>query len=200
MGGAYLGDFFHDAIFLNPGHANNWIKIEAVGVATNKKAVGSRIFVYSSRAHPDTAASSCSANISSETNNDEINVEEESCVIALAAATTIPPAEHMRHHVVSTGGSYGSNALEAHIGLGKDDTIHRVVVWWQATGVREEFSVNTGAASAFGIKVNSKIRLVEGSSIGDDNSWLTYVYEESVPIDISKLGQVHTKESGTSCH
>ena len=133
-------------MYLNPGHGNNYIKIDLHGVQTNKKGIGSRIFVYS------------------------LNDKNQ---------------EQLHHHVVSTGGSYGSNALEAHIGLAKDTVISRVVVWWQATGVKQEFK---------GIRVNSKVILTEGQAE------FTNVNEPTFKIDISKLGSRRSSGVTKACH
>ena len=43
LGGAYSGDFFHNALYLNPGNKNSWIKIKLVGTTTNKSAIGSKV-------------------------------------------------------------------------------------------------------------------------------------------------------------
>lgn len=43
MGGAYSGDFFQNALFVNPGNENNWVRIKLVGTTTNKPAIGSKI-------------------------------------------------------------------------------------------------------------------------------------------------------------
>lgn len=46
MGGAYIGDAYKSALYLNPGqNNNNWICLKLVGVKSNKSAVGSRIKV-----------------------------------------------------------------------------------------------------------------------------------------------------------
>jgi hypothetical protein len=47
IGGAYLGDAFQNALFLNPGqNNNNWISVKLEGVQTNKMGVGAKIYVY----------------------------------------------------------------------------------------------------------------------------------------------------------
>lgn len=44
MGGAYPGDAYQNAFYLNPGqNDNNWISIQLVGVETNRAALGSRL-------------------------------------------------------------------------------------------------------------------------------------------------------------
>jgi hypothetical protein len=45
LGGLFPGDAFRNALFLNPGHANRYVKIELVGVTTNRQGVGARIDV-----------------------------------------------------------------------------------------------------------------------------------------------------------
>ena len=159
MGGAYLGDFFRDAVYLNPGHGNHYLKVEARGVRTNRKAIGSRVFVYTS---------------SSSSDGVDENITK----------------SRMHHHVISPGGSYGSNALEAHIGLGQAEHIDRVEVWWQATGERQVFS---GAE----LRLDSKILVVEGVA------GFKVLDEPRFTIDISKLGHRTSEEemmASSSCH
>ena len=44
MGGAYIGDAYTSALYLNPGqNNNNWIGLKLVGIKANKSAIGSRI-------------------------------------------------------------------------------------------------------------------------------------------------------------
>ncbi len=44
MGGAFPGDAYQNAFFLNPGQGDNrWISIELRGTATNRDAIGTRL-------------------------------------------------------------------------------------------------------------------------------------------------------------
>lgn len=45
LGGAYSGDFARNALFLNPGNTNRWLKLRLVGVKANRFAIGARIKV-----------------------------------------------------------------------------------------------------------------------------------------------------------
>jgi hypothetical protein len=46
MGGAYIGDAYKSALYLNPGPNNNsWVGLKLVGTQSNKSAIGSRIKV-----------------------------------------------------------------------------------------------------------------------------------------------------------
>ena len=45
LGGFYPGDAFYNALFLNPGHDQHWLKLELVGVSANRGAVGARVRV-----------------------------------------------------------------------------------------------------------------------------------------------------------
>ena len=45
LGGAFAGDFARNALFLNPGNTNGWIKLKLVGTKANRPAVGARIKV-----------------------------------------------------------------------------------------------------------------------------------------------------------
>jgi hypothetical protein len=45
VGGAYEGDFYHNALFENPGHGSHWITLKLEGVKANRPALGARIKV-----------------------------------------------------------------------------------------------------------------------------------------------------------
>src|SRR5262245_23472113 len=45
LGGAYSGDFARNALFMNPGFSNSWLKLKLVGVKANRPAIGARIKV-----------------------------------------------------------------------------------------------------------------------------------------------------------
>ncbi len=45
MGGAYSGDVYQNALFLNPGNDNRWITLRLEGVTSNRSAIGARIRV-----------------------------------------------------------------------------------------------------------------------------------------------------------
>jgi hypothetical protein len=42
-GGATPGDKAHNALFLNPGHGNRWLKLKLVGTRSNRSAIGARV-------------------------------------------------------------------------------------------------------------------------------------------------------------
>lgn len=43
LGGSYDGDNFMNALFLNPGNDNNWIKLKLIGTSCNKAAIGAKV-------------------------------------------------------------------------------------------------------------------------------------------------------------
>ena len=43
MGGAYSGDVARNALFLNPGNSNHWLKVKLVGTKANRAAIGARV-------------------------------------------------------------------------------------------------------------------------------------------------------------
>ncbi len=43
LGGAYAGDSFANALFVNPGFGNHWLKVTLVGRNSNRSGVGARI-------------------------------------------------------------------------------------------------------------------------------------------------------------
>ena len=45
LGGAYSGDFARNALFLNPGSTNRWLKLKLVGTRANRFAIGARFRV-----------------------------------------------------------------------------------------------------------------------------------------------------------
>lgn len=45
LGGAYSGDFARNALFMNPGSTNRWLKLKLVGTKANRPAIGARIKV-----------------------------------------------------------------------------------------------------------------------------------------------------------
>jgi hypothetical protein len=45
IGGAYEGDIYFNALYENPGHDNDWLKLKLVGVKSNRAAIGARIKV-----------------------------------------------------------------------------------------------------------------------------------------------------------
>lgn len=48
LGGSYDGDNFMNALFLNPGNTNNWIKLKLEGIKANKSAIGARVKIIAS--------------------------------------------------------------------------------------------------------------------------------------------------------
>ncbi|GIV62631.1 MAG: hypothetical protein KatS3mg044_1497 [Rhodothermaceae bacterium] len=45
LGGAFEGDVYHNALFLNPGNANHWLTVRLEGVTSNRSALGTRLRV-----------------------------------------------------------------------------------------------------------------------------------------------------------
>ncbi|MDA8018653.1 MAG: CRTAC1 family protein [Thermoanaerobaculia bacterium] len=43
LGGAYSGDVYQNALFLNPGHGNRWITLRLEGTRSNRSALGARL-------------------------------------------------------------------------------------------------------------------------------------------------------------
>jgi hypothetical protein len=50
MGGAYTGDTYRNALFVNPGSTNHWITLSLKGVKSNRAAIGARIRVLTKTA------------------------------------------------------------------------------------------------------------------------------------------------------
>ena len=52
LGGAYEGDVYGDALFLNPyGNKKNWINLQLEGTTSNKMAIGARVKVVTQKAN-----------------------------------------------------------------------------------------------------------------------------------------------------
>lgn len=152
MGGAFIGDFFRDAIYLNPGHGNNYVKVYLQGVETNRNGLGSRIYVHTTTTHQD-----------------GVELSE--------------PTTRIHHHYMNTGGSYGSNPLEAHIGLAHASRIDKIIVWWQKTNIKQEIT---------NIKINTAIKIIENQKLHTEVELPTFTY------DLTKLGE-HNEDAPT-CH
>jgi ASPIC and UnbV/FG-GAP-like repeat len=52
MGGAVIGDRYHNILFQNPGQGNHWLTVKLIGQKTNRAAIGARIKVVTSGDHP----------------------------------------------------------------------------------------------------------------------------------------------------
>ena len=52
MGGAVIGDRYHNILFQNPGQGNHWLTVKLVGKKTNRAAIGARIKVVTAGDHP----------------------------------------------------------------------------------------------------------------------------------------------------
>jgi hypothetical protein len=50
MGGAYLADKAHSALYENPGNAHAWLGLELEGVRSNRRAIGARVKVVAATA------------------------------------------------------------------------------------------------------------------------------------------------------
>jgi hypothetical protein len=54
LGGAVPGDQYHNVLFQNPGHSNNWLTLKLVGTKSNRAAIGARIKVVTDGEKPRT--------------------------------------------------------------------------------------------------------------------------------------------------
>lgn len=45
MGGAVIGDRYHNVLFQNPGQSNHWLTVKLIGKKTNRAAIGARLKV-----------------------------------------------------------------------------------------------------------------------------------------------------------
>ena len=117
MGGAYTGDAFENALYLNPGqNKNHWVNLLLQGTVSNRAAIGARIKVTFS-----------------EKGKERIVVRD-----------------------VNSGGSFGSNPLRQHIGIGEATAIGQVEISWPVTGKKQVLR---------GLPVDTNVRILEGDSV-----------------------------------
>ena len=75
--------------------------------------------------------------------NDWINVRlvgVKSNRAAIGARLALTVGGREIHRTVSSGGSFGANPMEVHIGLGPAARIEKLDVWWPATNTRQSFT------------------------------------------------------------
>jgi hypothetical protein len=58
---------------------------------------------------------------------------------AIGARVALTVGGREIHRTVSSGGSFGANPMEMHIGLGPAARIEKLDVWWPATNTRQTF-------------------------------------------------------------
>ena len=54
MGGAVVGDSYHNILYDNPGQGNHWLTIKLLGKKTNRSALGARIKAITTGPNPRT--------------------------------------------------------------------------------------------------------------------------------------------------
>lgn len=133
LGGAFIGDAYQNALFINPASAQNqWIDIALVGAESNRAAVGAKLKVTFT------------------TNGQQRSVYRE----------------------VNSGGSFGSNPLEQHIGVGKAAQIDAIEVFWPVTGKTQSFK---------NVKPGSHIEITEGKVSYDTFNLKRFHFTEVKP-------------------
>lgn len=121
QGGAFPGDAYHNALFINPGQNNNsWIDVSIEGTKSNRAAIGARLKV----------------------------------------CFTENGTKRKVFRDVNSGGSFGSNPLEQHIGTGEATTVDSIIITWPVTKKTECYT---------NIPLNEIIKIKEG-----ENKWKAY--------------------------
>src|SRR6478735_8770066 len=121
MGGAYSGDAYENALYLNPGQNNNhWINLSLEGTVSNRVAIGAKI---------------------------KVTFKDST-------------AERYVYRDVNSGGSFGSNPLLQHIGVGRATVVAKIEVTWPVTGKTQVFE---------NIAVDTNIKIKE-----DDSTFTKY--------------------------
>jgi FG-GAP-like repeat/ASPIC and UnbV len=116
MGGAYSGDGFQSALFLNPGHGRHGLTLRLRGTTANRCAIGAKVRVHVLQ--PD-------------------------------------GSERDVYADVGTGGSFGSQSLQAEIGLGDATAVQWIEVRWPAPGKLQRYP---------GVALDRVHELVEGAA------------------------------------
>jgi len=72
-----------------------------------------------------------------------VGVKTNRAAIGAQIKMTVESEDHTRrtiYRTVGSGGSFGANPMEQHIGLGKSARIVNLEVWWPTSGARQKFS------------------------------------------------------------
>jgi len=72
-----------------------------------------------------------------------VGVKSNRAAIGARIKVTVEDAGQAKREIyrtVSSGGSFGANPLQQHIGLGKDARIVNIETWWPATDTRQNFA------------------------------------------------------------
>lgn len=116
VGGAFKGDVYQNALYVNPGqNNNNWINIKLEGVTCNRAAIGAKIKV----------------------------------------SFTENGVARFVYREVNSGGSFGSNPLQQHIGIGSAAIIENIEIIWP--GINKKQSIQN-------IKPNQYVSMREGEN------------------------------------
>ncbi|HEY4327351.1 MAG TPA: FG-GAP-like repeat-containing protein [Mucilaginibacter sp.] len=114
QGGAFTGDAYQNALYINPGqNNNNWINILLEGTKSNKAAIGVRVKI--------------------------VFIEK--------------GTRRSVYRDVNSGGSFGANPLQQHIGIGKAPIIDSLIITWPASRLIQTFAH---------VQVNKNIKIKEG--------------------------------------
>jgi hypothetical protein len=116
MGGAFDGDAYQNALYLNPGqNNNNWINLSLEGVANNRLAIGAKI---------------------------KVTFRENGTARSV-------------YRDVNSGGSFGSNPLMQHIGIGRAAAIESIEIKWPRSNTIQVFK---------DIQAGQNLRIKEGEN------------------------------------
>lgn len=116
QGGAFVGDAYQNALFLNPGQwGNHWINLSVAGNRSNKIAIGAKLKI----------------------------------------TFTDNGVERHVYRDLNSGGSFGSNPLTQHIGIGEAKRVIRLEIKWPVTG-RVQYFTN--------LKADCNYKIIEGQS------------------------------------
>jgi hypothetical protein len=133
LGGAYIGDAYQNALFINPASGNNhWIDILLEGSTSNRAAIGTKLKV----------------------------------------TFTANGQQRSVYREVNSGGSFGSNPLQQHIGVGKATQIDEVQVYWPVTGKTQTFK---------NLKPGNHIKIKEDSNSFTTFNLMRFNFSESQP-------------------
>jgi hypothetical protein len=138
MGGAYTGDAFENSLYLNPGQGEgqgqgHWITISLQGTTANRSAIGARLKLTFAE---NAAAPGPSPRPS--------------------PSDPSPAADRSIYRDLNSGGSFGSNPLRQHIGVGQATVIKELQITWPTPG-------HPTIQTFHNLPINTNLKITEGS-------------------------------------
>nr|WP_294789801.1 CRTAC1 family protein [uncultured Mucilaginibacter sp.] len=139
QGGAFPGDAYHNALYINPGQNNNhWVDFILEGTTSNKLAIGAKLKVCF-------------------TDNGQ---------------------KRIVYRDINSGGSFGSNPLAQHIGIGAATVVDSIVITWPVTKKLQRFT---------NIPVGTVVEIKEGQNKWSANKLRYFNFDMVKPADMGHM-------------